>query len=148
MNYKPVINDGIWIFPNRYKEFFEMAKPAPNPSPTDDEGWETVETGLGEEWDFDKNGPLVGTIIGTREVDLPEHKWTEQADGIRKTAKAWTFQTGDTGEEVFLWESYQLTEKLKDVGTGDAVRIFFEGMREIDGGRRRVKQYKVQTRKS
>lgn len=120
-----------------------MAKDTTNP----DEGWETVESGLGEEWDFDK-GPLVGTAIGVEIIELPERSWTENSDGtIRKDAKAWKFNLADDGSEVFIWESYQLTEKLKDVGPGDAVRIFYEGQREIDGGKRRVKQYKVQTRK-
>jgi len=113
---------------------------------TTDDGWEEISVGAGDEWDFDKNGPLIGNFIGTQEIDLPEHS---QRDG-RTTAKIWQFALEGTGELVFIWDSFQLGEAMTKPGSGDLVRISFEGYKSFTGtdGPRQVKQYKVAMKKS
>jgi len=113
---------------------------------TDSDDWEEQQIGFGEEWDFEKNGDLIGTFIGNKEIDLPERS---QRDG-RTTAKIWEYMLDDTGEIVFLWDSHQLAEAMTKPGTGDKVKIKFEGYRKFDGsdGPRQVKQYRLWTKKS
>lgn len=122
-----------------------MAKEPVNTT-TDSDDWEEQQIGFGEEWDFEKNGDLIGTFIGNKEIDLPERS---QRDG-RTTAKIWEYMLDDTGEIVFLWDSHQLAEAMTKPGTGDKVKIKFEGYRKFDGsdGPRQVKQYRLWTKKS
>jgi hypothetical protein len=121
---------------------------AKNPTtPSEEEEWEEVQSGLGEQWDFEA-GPMIGYMIGKFPIELPEKSWTKNDDGsIRKVADAWKFALRDTGEEVFIWDSFQLSEALTNPGSGDLVRISFDGYREFDNGRRRVKKYKVALKK-
>lgn len=119
--------------------------------PVEENEWEEISVGIGEQWDFDKRGDLIGVIVGAKSVDLPEHSQREDASGeLRTSAGIWEFMLPDTGEMVFLWDSYQLTEALKDVGSGDLVKIHFDGYRSFTGsdGPRQVKQYKVSKKKS
>lgn len=105
--------------------------------------WEEVQVGMGEEWDFEKNGDLVGTFLQARIIELPEKSWTKQEDGeIRKTSTIFEFALDGTGEQVFIWESYQVVEGMKDATTGTRVKVQFTGVKDFDGGKRRVKQYK------
>lgn len=111
----------------------------PAAEPVDEEaGWETLRTGLGREWDFDKEGPLVGHWVGIEEVPV------EASD--RKTARAHTFAVIPTGEMVFVWSSYELEAALEQAGTGDKLRIQFLGRDSFTGddGPRQVKRFKVQ----
>lgn len=110
-----------------------------------EEEWEEVKIGLGEEWDFEKNGDLIGTLVGAKNIDLPEHSWGTGPDGeVRKTAGVWEI-ANDNGEIFFIWDSYQLTEALTDFGRGDRIKVHFDGYRKFDskGGPRQVKQYRV-----
>jgi len=104
---------------------------------TPEEEWEEVSTGIGEQWDFEKSGDLIGTFVGAINVELR----TARQDGSN-SALAWTFIT-DEDERVFVWDSYQLAEAMTDAGSGDRVKIHFAGVREFDNGARRIKQYKV-----
>lgn len=115
---------------------------------TDDEGWEEVKVDLGTEWDFEKYGDLVAIYMGPKEIELPEEKQTINADGTkREKALVHEFAVRDTGEQVFIWGSYQIDLAMTDPGMGDEVKIKFEGYRDFDGGSKRVKQYKVFTKK-
>jgi hypothetical protein len=110
---------------------------------TDDEGWEKAEAGIGEEWDFDKNGDLVGVFVKTRHIDLPERSQRPGPDGeLRKTAQIWEFMLPE-GEIVFIWDSHQLAELMTAPGMGDQVKIRFKGYKKFDGsdGPRQVKEY-------
>lgn len=120
-----------------------MAKEPANPLLEDD--WEEISTGIGEEWDFDKNGQLIGTYKGTEFVDIPVEK---QRDG-RTRAMTYQFETAADGATVFLWESYQLTEAMKEVSEGELCRIQFDGYKKFDGsdGPRQVKQFKVSVKR-
>ena len=121
-----------------------MADPKTTDVPVDDDEWEDVKTGLGTEWDFDKRGTLTAYFIGPREVQLPE----KDASG-RTVAMIYEFATVADGEQVFIWESYQLAQALTEPGSGDIVRISFLGEEPFKSkdGPRRVKKYKVQMKK-
>lgn len=108
------------------------------------EEWEDVKVGLGKEWDFgsgvgEDSRPLVAFYIDTADVTL-------ENDPDRDTARAQLFALADTGEQVFLWDSYELSTALEQVNTGDKVRITFLGRDSFTGqdGPRQVKRYKVQ----
>lgn len=114
----------------------ETAPPAADAAGED--GWEELRTGLGREWDFERDGALTGYWTGISEVPV------EAAD--RKTAKALTFATIPDGEVVFVWSSYELDNALEQAGVGDKLRIQFLGRDSFTGddGPRQVKRYKVQ----
>jgi hypothetical protein len=123
-----------------------MAKEPTSAVDTEDE-WEIVQAGMGEQWDFDK-GPMIGYMIGKFPMELPERSWSENPDGTtRKTADFWKFALKETGEEVFIWDSYALSEALTEPGSGDLVRIVYEGQRDFDGGKKRVTKYQVSVKK-
>jgi hypothetical protein len=107
--------------------------------------WEDVSTGLGSEHDFEKAGPLVAIYAGEQDVDLKEAR----EDG-KTTAKAFIFADPETGEQLFVWDSYELREALAQVRTGQKVRISFLGREQFTGskGPQQVKRYKVQRAKS
>jgi hypothetical protein len=109
-------------------------------SPSVNEEWEDVKTGLGREHDFDK-GPLVAFFVGREEVDLREPR----EDG-RTTADAFIFADEETGEQVFAWGSHELREALAQISEGDKVRIEYLGTESFTGakGPQNVKRYKVQ----
>lgn len=120
---------------------------APKDTPVEEEEWEDVAAGIGEQYNFDQ-GPLIGYLIGKQKMDLPERSWSTNPDGsIRKEADVWRFALRDTGEEVFIWDSYALSEALTEPGSGDLVRIVFEGTRDFDNGKKKVKKYKVSVKK-
>lgn len=121
-----------------------MAKEPANPLAGDD--WEEISTGIGEEWDFDKSGQLIGTYKGTEYVDIPVER---QIDG-RTRAMTYQFETASEGATVFCWESYQLTEAMKEVSIGDLCRIQFDGYKKFDSaaGPRQVKQFRVSVKRS
>lgn len=101
--------------------------------------WEDVQIGLGREWDFDKNGALIAYYVDKTSVPLED-------DADRTEAAARIFALEDTGEQVFLWDSYELATALDQVSQGRKVRIEFLGIDPISGkaGPRQVKRYKVQ----
>lgn len=106
--------------------------------------WETVNTGsLGSEWDFDRDGALVGHFLGLRTIET-----TKTASG---SATALQFaQATHPDNIVFVWESADLsvfsdTESI--IRVGDLVRITYLGRRQFtaaDGTPRQIKQYRVQ----
>lgn len=120
-----------------------MPKEPQNPLLEDD--WEEISTGLGEEWDFDKSGQLVGTYKGTEYIDIPVEK---QREG-RTRAMVYNFEEAANGESVFVWESYQLRESMKEVTEGDICRIQFDGYKQFNGaeGPQTVKKFKVSVKR-
>lgn len=118
--------------------------PAEAPQTTDDE-WEQISTGIGREWDFDKDGPLVANWVSVETVDL-KPPFQKDPDGNDRT-KALAYVFADTnGEQVFLWESHELSQALTQAGVGDKLRISFLGRESFTGddGPRQVKRYKVE----
>jgi len=111
-----------------------------------DEEWEDVSVGLGTEWDFEKRGILTGYYMGPKEIPLPE-KAREKTG--RETAMVHEFAEKETGEAVFIWDSYQLALAMTEPGVGDLVRVEFQGRDSFTGddGPRQVKRYKVSMKK-
>lgn len=109
-----------------------------NQTQTADE-WERVQAGLGEQWDFDKSGDLIGTWVGAEVVELKE----PGLDG-KSEATAYMFALDD-GSQVFLWQSYALTNALEKCGVGDRVKIVYKGQRDFTGekGAQRVNVFEV-----
>lgn len=121
-----------------------MAKISDAPETTDSEQWETINSGsLGNEWDFDQDGPLVGYFLGTRTVP------TTKVDSGEATAIQFSLRS-DPDEIVFVWESSDLkifsnTDMFR---TGDLTKITYLGRRSFTGSDnkpRQIKQYRVQT---
>lgn len=112
------------------------------PSPSAEEEWESVQIGLGKEWDLEKDGPLIAIYVDSTEIAL-------ENDKDRSSAKARIFAMPDTGEQVFLWDSYELAVALEQVGAGEKVRVTFLGRDSFSGddGPRQVKRYKVERSK-
>lgn len=117
-----------------------MAKDTPVTEPE----WEEVSVGIGEEWDFDKRGDLIGKFIATRMVPIPEAKQYTKNGELVKEAQIWEF-VDENGEVYFLWDSYKLAEGLKDAGAGSMVKIQFQGYKKFDGsdGPRQIKEFKI-----
>lgn len=114
-----------------------VAPDVPAPANAEPE-WETLRTGLGKEWDFEKNGPLVGTWVGIETMPI-------EKDPDRTEANAYIF-ADPNGEQVFLWESHELSTALTQAGVGDKLRISFLGRDSFTGddGPRQIKRYKVE----
>lgn len=114
--------------------------------------WETLSTGsLGTEWDFDRDGALVGHFAGTRTVP------TEKVESGEATAYLF-HPVSNLDDQVFVWGSSEIVAAfapLPDGSTlireGDLVRIAFLGRDQFtgqDGKPRQVKRYKVQVPKA
>lgn len=108
-----------------------------------DEEWETLGGGLGEEWNFD-NGPLTGYYVGT----LPYHLNKENRDTLVHQFAV----VNDPDTIVFLWGSYNLDTVLADtekVRVGDKFKISFLGtdsFRDANTNQpRTIKRYRIQT---
>lgn len=114
---------------------------APVIPPASDEGeWETLKTGLGKEWTFPNNEPLIGHWVGVETVPLSEPR----EDGATE-ATAYIFADMN-GEQVFLWTSSELETAMTQAGIGDKLRISSLGIESFTGkdGPRQIKRFKVE----
>jgi len=126
-----------------------MAKAQTTPEPVtgDDEEWEDIRLGLGDEWDFEALGPLTGNFLGST---------TQMVDDREQTV--YQFAPMDEPERVvFVWGSNQLDLAFAAdpngnplIHVGDKVRIIFLGRQQFtsDEGPRQVKRYRVQVAKT
>lgn len=118
---------------------------APASADTGDE-WETVNTGsIGEEWDFERDGPLTGNFLGLRTVET-----TKVESGEATAIQFAPISAPD--EIVFVWMSADLKafEDSDMFAVGDRVRISYLGRKQFtgeDGKPRQLKQYRVQVPK-
>jgi hypothetical protein len=131
-----------------------VAKSRQTPAATeaaDNDEWETIPTGsLGNEWDFDRDGALIGNYLGSRTVE------TAKLESGEATAHLFA-PIGDPESVVFLWESADLAGAFRVDGdgtslirVGDKVRVTFLGERAFtaaNGQPRRIKQYRVEAAK-
>ena len=117
----------------------------------DADEWENIPTGgLGEEWDFEQSGTLIGNYLGSRDVETPKVE-----SGKATAHQIAPHDAPDT--IVFVWESAELAGAFKvgDDGTslirvGDRIRITFLGRRNFvgaDGKPRQIKQFKIDAAK-
>jgi hypothetical protein len=107
------------------------------PAETGADEWERVKVGLGEGWDWEKKPELVGVYVGSEVVELKE----PGLDG-RSEATAFVFATDD-GEQVFLWQSYALSQALTEVGAGERLKIVYKGQKDIKDGKQRINRFDV-----
>lgn len=118
-----------------------MAKNADNVATTDD-GWDTVVEPYAPTWDFEANGTLVGTYLKSREVEQPDMNDPNE----KRIANVYEIARADDGEKYSVWGTYAIDEAFQTIPVGNAVRIIFEGKVPIDGGKRTVNQFRVQTK--
>lgn len=119
-------------------------KDAPVVDPVDEE-WEQVGSTLGNEWDFDKDGPLIGHYLGSEAVEL-KNPLNDEKGNVRTHATAFRFAHEPDGEIVFLWSSYEVEQAMKVIGPGDKVRVTALGRESFTGddGPRQIKRYKIE----
>lgn len=119
-------------------------------------GFETVATGLGEEWNF-QDGPLDGTFINQSSLLVDD----DNNPGQQRDATYYQFVNVQSAgkinpnpdETFFVWGSYSLDQAFKAVNPadhsepaihlGDRVLVEYKGKKEISGGHS-VNQYIVQ----
>lgn len=118
-----------------------MAKNAANVDTTED-GWETVVEPFAPTWDFDENGTLVGIFVNHRVVEQPDMN----NEGEMRDANVYEITNAGDGEKYSVWGTYAIDEAFKTIPKGNQVRIIFEGKVPIDGGKRTVNQFRVQTK--
>jgi hypothetical protein len=127
------------------------ADPAPVATPDDSSKWETVQVGLGREWDFDRDGALVGNFLGTAIVD------TDKVESGHATA--YRFAAAGSGEEVFVWGSSEIVNAFSRlipdtetpiIAIGDKVKVEYLGRDQFTGpkGPQQIKRYRVQIPKA
>lgn len=99
-----------------------------------------IRIGLGEEWNFEHEGPLTGHYLGQAAQDI---------DG--RNQNVYQFAPLDNPDEVvFVWGSDQLDRAFAsgDIRMGSLMRITFLGRDQFtdrDSGQpRQVKRYRVQ----
>lgn len=104
--------------------------------------WETLPGGsMGDEWDFERDGTLIGHFVGLKTVE------TQKVESGEATAILIAPLT-TPDREVFVWASKELDALTGDlVRVGDLVKIDFLGRDQFtdkDGKPRQIKRYKVQ----
>lgn len=145
-----------------------MANATPNPAtipdepPTQDEPsevapidgslpapkWETINVGLGDQWDF-KKGPMIGYYLGSELRAIPD---LESPSKTRDT-NAYRFASYNNPDEiVFIWGSATIDDAMGHEENypriGQLVRIAFLGEESFTdkatGKPRRIKRYNIQ----
>lgn len=107
--------------------------------------WETISTSIGEEWDFEQDGVLVGHFLGTKTVE------STKVDSGEATAIQFA-PLDNPDHVVFIWQSADLMMFSNDdrIRTGDLCKINFLGRRTFtgkDNKPRQIKNYSVQVAK-
>lgn len=111
-----------------------------------------VRAGNGDEWDFERYGPLWGFYVGESSITV------ERKPGQLAEQPIWQFEPIHpahrevAGPLVFAWGSYQLDRAMEDTtedGTpvireGDLVVVTFLGRHEIKSGKQQLNRYRVQ----
>lgn len=121
------------------------------PQAEEDIQWDHIPTGLGREWDFERDGALVGNYLGERRVE------TTKVESGEAFALEFALRSDPT-DMVLVWKSSELASAFdKDMATGttliaigDLVRITALGRDNFtgaDGKPRQIKRYKVEAAK-
>lgn len=113
--------------------------------------WETMNSGLGTEWPFDKQPTLIGAYAGHQVVDSRDPNG--DTPDARRDTNCYQFTIGQSDDIWFVWgsatidmaflapdEEFQVRD---DIRIGDLFRITYLGKDEIGGGRT-VKKFRVQ----
>lgn len=123
-----------------------MAKNATEPMddvvPTEE--WEDIQVGLGNEWDLETDGPIVGIFMGMEVKTVPD----ANHPGEERDTNAYRIETDDEADpNRFVWGSYNLDLAMAEIQVGDKVRISFVGRNQFKGktgAPQTVKTYRVQ----
>lgn len=127
-----------------------MAKNVVDPTVGDSDGWDTISSGLGQEWDW-HDGPLVGNFLGTLETEVPDKN--SDIPNATRTTNVHQFAPSDAPDEtVFIWGSVNLDKDMANdaIQVGDLLRITYLGKDSFtgkDGKPRTANKYKVQAKK-
>lgn len=131
-----------------------MAKDAPavdTADPFEGVEWETLNTGLGTAWDFDKASVLTGRYFDRQTVMTDD----PQNPGQQRESDAFRFQVHGSDDLFFVWGSATLEMAFLDrdgnerVRAGEPVRITYLGRDSFTGknGPQQIKRYRVQVAK-
>lgn len=114
----------------------QVADKAENITEVTDDGWNTVVEPYADTFDFASEGAtLMGTYTGKREVEQ------EGLDGKPRTVNVYEVQDS-SGKKWSVWGSYNIDDAFSKINEGQAVKIVFEGIANLDGGRT-VKKFTV-----
>lgn len=143
------------------------AQDTPTVAPQDGDGlpdsmvWKTLNTGLGKEWDFEKNPVLVARYIGferleTSDPNSSDPNATRWSNAYQFSRDGLTDTDGTVivdSEVYFIWGSATIDMALTakdepdavrdDIRHGDVMRITYLGKESFKGGRT-VKRFRVQ----
>lgn len=121
---------------NFYRKENALATQADNITEVTDEGWETVVEPYADTFSFDSEGStLMGTYLGKREVEQ------EGLDGLPRIVNVYEIQD-NSGKKWSVWGSAMIDTAFESISEGSAVKIVFEGVAQLDGGRS-VKRFTV-----
>jgi hypothetical protein len=117
------------------------------PDTTEDE-WETIQTGLGREWDLEIEGPVVGIFTEMKTLPVED----KQNGGMRDTN---AYLLDVNGDPRFIWGSYEVDQAFltgfdgQAIPAGTKVRVEYIGRSTFSGdkGPQTVKNFKVQVPK-
>jgi|SRR5882672_151862 len=107
-----------------------------------DSDWSTLVKPYGASWNFEENPVFVGTYLSTRTVELEDLNEL----GKMRATPVHAFVDAN-GEEFSIWSSYNIDMAIENVSPGTMMRIRFEGKVPVDGGKRTVKQFTIQSKK-
>lgn len=113
---------------------------------TDSHEWDEVQP-FTEPVQLEPGESLIGTYLGANEILLNAQKGddgAEQVDGEwKRRALLHEIATGANGDDpTGLWGSAGLDRRLADVPSGAVIKVQYDGMRSLEGGRQ-VRQYRV-----
>ena len=116
---------------------------AKNIQNVDSDGWTTVVEPFPETFDFQNAGDsIVGVYDSVKQLEQEDL----QNPGETRTVNVYTIAHGVDGKKYGVWGGYSIDKAFESIAPGTQVRIVFEGKVGIDGGKRSVKQFTVQTR--
>lgn len=119
--------------------------------PFDGVEWETLNTGLGTAWDFERVPVMTGYYHDSQMVETDD----PQNPGQTRESVAFRFTIPGKDDIVFVWGSATLEMAFLDkdgeskVRAGDPVRITYLGRESFSGknGPQQIKRYRVQVAK-
>lgn len=107
--------------------------------------WDRINTGLGKEWDFERNGNLVGRYLGAATVETDD----PQNPGEKRESNAYQFEMLTASDDTiyFVWGSADIDKAFEDPRAiaGAILQVAFLGRESFTGanGPQQIKRYAV-----
>ncbi len=114
------------------------AKSGANAAPTPGD-WEEISP-FTEARDMDTGDSFIATYLGGNELEVEDPN-SEEPGGTRMTMFH-EFRESDDSDAFGLWGSAGLDKRLSEVTVGTVVKVQYDGLVDIKGGRS-VRQYRV-----